>query len=235
MPNSRSLPDAARLWADVETRCVPRFQLHPTVRVAYFHLLRLSRLAGLAELRITIPQLARSVWLNRWTVRHALATLHRFGLIRILERGRSGLRLRVFLPAEIPGCPRSYSRAPRASESSSAPSFYRVPALRSSIYERDRHRCFYCSRPLSIRNRVLDHVVPRTRGGDDSYRNLVACCLDCSSLKSNRSAAQFLSAQFRRGAISRAALRRLRATLAALRAGRLRPDLSSLPCVPPIP
>lgn len=58
----------------------------------------------------------------------------------------------------------------------------RVPVTRRGVLRRDAHRCGYCGRGAT----TIDHVMPRSRGGADSWENLVACCLRCNNLKSNR-------------------------------------------------
>ncbi len=42
--------------------------------------------------------------------------------------------------------------------------------------------CAYCTRPAS----TVDHVVPRSRGGGNTWENLVACCRDCNNRKGDR-------------------------------------------------
>jgi len=58
----------------------------------------------------------------------------------------------------------------------------RVPVTRRGVLRRDDHRCGYCGKAAS----TIDHVLPRSRGGADSWENLVACCLRCNNLKSDR-------------------------------------------------
>ncbi len=68
-------------------------------------------------------------------------------------------------------------------------SFIRVPykkveLSRKNILRRDSFRCQYCgsqSHPLT-----LDHVIPRSRGGNDTWENLVAACIPCNNRKGNR-------------------------------------------------
>ncbi|MCB1299613.1 MAG: HNH endonuclease, partial [Microthrixaceae bacterium] len=33
---------------------------------------------------------------------------------------------------------------------------------------------------------TIDHIIPRSRGGADSWENLVACCLKCNNIKGDR-------------------------------------------------
>ncbi|HUF83771.1 MAG TPA: HNH endonuclease [Acidimicrobiia bacterium] len=58
----------------------------------------------------------------------------------------------------------------------------RVPLSRRAVFARDRHRCQYCNR--SAEN--IDHVVPRSRGGEHSWENVVASCRSCNARKEDR-------------------------------------------------
>ncbi|MDB9313092.1 HNH endonuclease [Spirulina sp. CS-785/01] len=59
-----------------------------------------------------------------------------------------------------------------------------IPLTRRNILERDDHTCQYCN--YRGDNLTLDHVVPRSRGGKDSWDNLVAACVRCNVKKGNR-------------------------------------------------
>ena len=61
-----------------------------------------------------------------------------------------------------------------------------IPVSRRGVLRRDAHRCAYCGRAAS----TIDHVQPRSRGGADSWENLVAACLRCNNLKSDRTPAE---------------------------------------------
>lgn len=59
-----------------------------------------------------------------------------------------------------------------------------LPLTRRNLFQRDGHRCQYCGctgEPLSI-----DHVLPRSRGGSDSWDNVITACLRCNVRKGNR-------------------------------------------------
>lgn len=60
----------------------------------------------------------------------------------------------------------------------------RVPVTRRGVLRRDAHKCAYCSAPAN----TIDHVLPRSRGGADTWENLVACCFKCNNIKSDRTA-----------------------------------------------
>ena len=62
------------------------------------------------------------------------------------------------------------------------PAGRRVPVTRRGVLRRDANRCGYCGKSAS----TIDHILPRSRGGRDSWENLVACCLRCNNVKGDR-------------------------------------------------
>lgn len=61
--------------------------------------------------------------------------------------------------------------------------YKKAPLTRHNIFKRDDFKCLYCG---SDRNLTLDHVLPRSRGGGNSWTNLATCCTKCNSLKDNK-------------------------------------------------
>lgn len=57
---------------------------------------------------------------------------------------------------------------------------------RKNILMRDRYTCQYCHKVLNSTELTLDHVVPRSRAGETTWENLVACCHPCNNRKGNR-------------------------------------------------
>jgi 5-methylcytosine-specific restriction endonuclease McrA len=60
----------------------------------------------------------------------------------------------------------------------------RVKLTRREVFARDRHTCQYCGRQAS--GLTVDHVIPRSRGGDSVWENIVASCAPCNRKKGNR-------------------------------------------------
>jgi 5-methylcytosine-specific restriction endonuclease McrA len=60
----------------------------------------------------------------------------------------------------------------------------RVRLTRKEVFNRDGWACVYCGR--STRDLTLDHVVPRHRGGEHSWENLVSACRPCNHRKAGR-------------------------------------------------
>ena len=53
---------------------------------------------------------------------------------------------------------------------------------RALIYQRDDHTCQYCG---SQKKLTVDHVIPRSRGGQDTWENMVVACSPCNVKKGN--------------------------------------------------
>lgn len=58
-----------------------------------------------------------------------------------------------------------------------------MPLTRQNVYRRDGNKCVYCS---GTKNLTLDHVVPKSRGGRNTWDNLVTCCMKCNNKKDNK-------------------------------------------------
>lgn len=61
-----------------------------------------------------------------------------------------------------------------------------LPFSRENIFIRDNYTCQYCGEEFSSSDLTLDHVFPKSRGGDTSWCNIVACCRNCNQKKADR-------------------------------------------------
>ena len=62
-----------------------------------------------------------------------------------------------------------------------------TPALTNpALFARDPHLCLYCGRDCPRPQLTRDHVVPLSKGGRDSWENVVSACFHCNSRKGNR-------------------------------------------------
>ena len=61
---------------------------------------------------------------------------------------------------------------------------------RRNIYARDGSRCQYCGTKHPTSELSLDHVVPRSQGGESSWENVVCACLRCNIKKGGRTPPQ---------------------------------------------
>jgi 5-methylcytosine-specific restriction endonuclease McrA len=61
---------------------------------------------------------------------------------------------------------------------------------RLRIYMRDKFRCQYCGDKKPAGELTLDHILPRSRGGDNSPVNVVTACVACNNRKGDRTPAE---------------------------------------------
>jgi 5-methylcytosine-specific restriction endonuclease McrA len=97
------------------------------------------------------------------------------GKAEIIERHDGYIRS-VTLAIPLPSIVRlvRYIRVPRKG----------IILSRKNIIKRDNHQCQYCGathKPVTV-----DHIIPKDRGGEDSWENLVCACVKCNVKKGNR-------------------------------------------------
>ncbi len=63
-----------------------------------------------------------------------------------------------------------------------------IPLTKRNILRRDGYTCQYCGRKGN--DMTVDHVIPRSQGGEDSWENLVCACTSCNSKKGERTPSQ---------------------------------------------
>jgi hypothetical protein len=235
--NNKKL-DAVQVWKQMEDLLAPQLNFSLADRVIYSHLFRHSRLEGKLQLQFSISWLARGVGLSSKFTRDTVRRLIARGVLRLVERNcRSQHVVRLRLPLEVkgvcaekiaghrPGGPAGPAPAPGVVINIEEADFLEKQILRRALHEREGGRCFYCSRRITHHRRCLDHVVPRAKLGQNSYRNLVSCCLDCNSQKGERSAEEHVRSLYRERRLSDAEL-----------SGRLRSldDLATGKLIPPV-
>jgi 5-methylcytosine-specific restriction endonuclease McrA len=61
--------------------------------------------------------------------------------------------------------------------------YRKVSLSRINVFRRDGYECQYCG---ATQHLTIDHVLPRSRGGRDTWENLVTACHDCNTRKGNK-------------------------------------------------
>ena len=61
---------------------------------------------------------------------------------------------------------------------------------RRNIFARDSNRCQYCGRKFPTSELSLDHVTPRSQGGQTTWENIVCSCVRCNVRKGGRTPEQ---------------------------------------------
>ncbi|HDN80012.1 MAG: HNH endonuclease [Chloroflexi bacterium] len=66
------------------------------------------------------------------------------------------------------------------------PRYVKFPLTRKTVFARDHYTCQYCGRQLPKSELTLDHVIPRQRGGETTWENVVTACKTCNQRKGSR-------------------------------------------------
>lgn len=56
----------------------------------------------------------------------------------------------------------------------------------SNLFARDLHICGYCGRFTANDKLTRDHIMPKSRGGKDTWENVISCCKKCNNFKDDR-------------------------------------------------
>lgn len=62
--------------------------------------------------------------------------------------------------------------------------FYKVPFSRENVYKRDNYECVYCGSD-NFKTLTLDHVHPTSKGGKNTFENVVTACRKCNGEKAD--------------------------------------------------
>jgi 5-methylcytosine-specific restriction endonuclease McrA len=73
-----------------------------------------------------------------------------------------------------------YDRLPRA----------QVKLNRRNLFARDRNRCQYCGKKFATTDLSIDHIIPRSQGGKNTWENIVCACIRCNTRKGGRTPEQ---------------------------------------------
>jgi 5-methylcytosine-specific restriction endonuclease McrA len=61
---------------------------------------------------------------------------------------------------------------------------------RRNIFARDNNQCQYCGRKFPTTELSLDHIIPRSQGGQSTWENIVCACVSCNVRKGGRTPKQ---------------------------------------------
>ena len=124
-------------------------------------------------------------------VQDALNGLESKGVIKkVGDTNRDGTLYQVYLPEEIEICTLRMreiviEELPQI-DSKKEVDYYNVRENRIKIFERDKYLCYKCGKQLTRFSATLDHIQPVSKGGDNSYDNLVTACLHCNSRRGSQ-------------------------------------------------
>lgn len=55
--------------------------------------------------------------------------------------------------------------------------------VRRIIYNRYHGKCAICGQPVPFKQMTIDHIIPTSKGGDDSFSNMQCACDSCNCMK----------------------------------------------------
>lgn len=175
--------------------------LLPYEAAIYWHLFRKSILeTGTQFTRASVRGMMKGVitsssgqsdGLSYGAVQGALQGLDEKGAItKAGDTTREGTLYKVHLPEEISLCRILMNQAqkvePQRIDEKKELDFYNITENRLKVFERDEYKCRYCAKQLTRFTATLDHLQPVSRGGDNSYDNLMTACLHCNSQRGSR-------------------------------------------------
>lgn len=219
--------DAAEFIVAFQDHLAPKLDMYE--QAIYLYAYRHSRLIGQDEVVIGFKSARQKLAFgigkqgtppSEHVVYEKLRSLEQKGCLKLLNSERTGTRLHLFLPNEIPGLvPLAGAAEPFNLE---AVDFFDVPEHREAILRREDHRCFYCQRRIDAASYVIEHIISRPVG-DNSYRNVVAACRQCNNRKGALVVEEFLRVLYRDGLLSQEDFQNRLSQLVRLRAGELKP------------
>ena len=66
------------------------------------------------------------------------------------------------------------------------PRRFGFPLSRRTVLARDFYTCQYCGAQPGKHELTIDHIIPRSRGGETTWENVVTACRRCNQKKGNR-------------------------------------------------
>lgn len=88
------------------------------------------------------------------------------------------IKRRIRIPEVI--ALRNYDRLPTSA----------VTFSRRNVFKRDHYTCQYCGAQPGTEELTLDHVNPRSKGGQSTWENTVLACIKCNTRKADLSLEQ---------------------------------------------
>jgi 5-methylcytosine-specific restriction endonuclease McrA len=55
------------------------------------------------------------------------------------------------------------------------------------LYKRDQGKCSYCGKEITQKESTIDHIIPKSKGGSNTWENICLACKPCNVFKDDRS------------------------------------------------
>ena len=67
---------------------------------------------------------------------------------------------------------------------------YHIRLSRRAVYDRDSGKCQYCGKNIEYRDFTVDHILPKSKGGQTIWSNIVTSCRKCNFYKDDKTIEQ---------------------------------------------
>ena len=221
-------PNLVQTLIDIQDHLVPILDTYE--QALYHYILRHTLLVGKATAVISVK--TANIGLGKSKAgslpsesqkTKKVRTLEEKGCIQIVSRSHRGTEVKPILPREIPGLvPIAIDiEMPDIEELD----FYEGRLYVDALLEREGGKCFYTLQKINRESCVLDHVIPQSKGGDNSYRNIVASSFDANSSKLGKNADDFARELYRSGILNLEEMQHLLSRIEQLQEGKLVPKI----------
>jgi hypothetical protein len=226
--------DVEQFLIEFQDHLAPRLDTYE--QAIYLYLVRHIRLEGEQQATVAFKSarldMAKGIGesgkpMSESTVRKKIRSLEKNGAVRVVDVTHGGTVVQVWLPAEMGIVPTGVCTDELDIDIDTL-DFFSDPNYRSTILDREQRRCFYTLVQLNEDNFVIDHVVAKSEGGGNGYRNVVACSRSANNRKGASSAEAFLRRLRRERYLDDPEFRDRIEALEKLRRGELVPNLEDM-------
>ena len=213
--------DWIKILIDIEDLLFPQYEFDIWERGLYLYLLNQTQLRGLDSSIIPLSIISDALNCSDFQSRKTIRSLAEKGVIE-LEQTRKGHFVKVLLPSalglQIKTCDIEHININEID-------FFKNRNYILQLIEREKQQCFYCLSKITPENCELDHVVAQQKGGDNSYKNIVAACHKCNTRKQAMDAEDYLRFLYRKAILSDSEFEERLSALEALKDGMLLPKI----------
>jgi len=142
---------------------------------------------------------------NTTTVKRRLGDLFTYKCITVTRQRSAANIIAVHLPSSIPACKKLIEEEeakPVQLAEDDTLDYFTDPGRRLQIFHRDNGHCVYCLIEITENSFMIDHLIPRSKGGTNIKNNLVASCAPCNERKADADAIEFLLSNYRSSLIT---------------------------------
>jgi hypothetical protein len=171
--------DLAEIIVTYEDLVFDQYECDAVEIAMIYFIIRVTILKGIETTTIPLSTIAKHLLLSETKTRDVIRLIAKKGLIS-LEQTKNGHSFSLISIEKLNIIQRENTTSDKDIENLD---FYEGRKFVQQIVERENGKCFYCLRNISIDSCELDHVISKLNYGDNSYRNIVACCHSCNTKK----------------------------------------------------